>query len=35
MEERRPGLQWTVPMSTKRHVSLRVRNFETAKLKEG
>jgi hypothetical protein len=31
----RPGLQWTVPMSIKRHVSLRVRNFETAKLKEG
>jgi hypothetical protein len=31
----RPGLQWTVPMSSKRHVSLRVRNFEAAKLKEG
>jgi hypothetical protein len=31
----RPGLQWTVPMSFKRHVSLRVRNFEAAKLKEG
>jgi len=31
----RPGLQWTVPKSTKRDVSLRVRNFETAKLREG
>jgi regulator of protease activity HflC (stomatin/prohibitin superfamily) len=29
----RPGLQWTLPLSTKRRVSLRVRNFESAKLK--
>jgi regulator of protease activity HflC (stomatin/prohibitin superfamily) len=29
----RPGLQWTLPLSTKRQVSLRVRNFESAKLK--
>jgi regulator of protease activity HflC (stomatin/prohibitin superfamily) len=31
----RPRLHWTVPMSTKRHASLRVRNFEAAKLKKG
>jgi regulator of protease activity HflC (stomatin/prohibitin superfamily) len=29
----RPGFHWTVPLSTKRKVSLRVRNFETARLK--
>jgi regulator of protease activity HflC (stomatin/prohibitin superfamily) len=27
------GFHWTVPLSTKRRVSLRVRNFETARLK--
>ncbi|TSD98050.1 SPFH domain-containing protein [Skermania sp. ID1734] len=27
------GFQWVVPLSTKRRISLRVRNFETAKLK--
>src|SRR4026207_1598178 len=30
---KRPGLRWTNPFFTKRRVSLRVRNFETAKLK--
>jgi regulator of protease activity HflC (stomatin/prohibitin superfamily) len=30
---RRPGFHWTVPLSTKRKMSLRVRNFETARLK--
>ena len=30
---KRPGLRWTNPFYTKRRVSLRVRNFETAKLK--
>jgi regulator of protease activity HflC (stomatin/prohibitin superfamily) len=29
----RPGFHWTVPLSTKRRFSLRVRNFESAKLK--
>ncbi|NUP62320.1 MAG: SPFH domain-containing protein [Nonomuraea sp.] len=28
-----PGLQWVVPFTTKRRISLRVRNFETTKLK--
>jgi regulator of protease activity HflC (stomatin/prohibitin superfamily) len=28
-----PGLHWTVPLSTKRGISLRVRNFESAVLK--
>jgi regulator of protease activity HflC (stomatin/prohibitin superfamily) len=28
-----PGLRWTNPLYTKQHVSLRVRNFETARLK--
>ncbi|MFI6921899.1 SPFH domain-containing protein [Nonomuraea spiralis] len=28
-----PGLQWVAPFTTKRRISLRVRNFETAKLK--
>jgi regulator of protease activity HflC (stomatin/prohibitin superfamily) len=27
------GLQWTVPLTTKRRISLRVRNFETQRLK--
>src|SRR5689334_19127647 len=27
------GFYWTVPLSTKREVSLRVRNFESARLK--
>ncbi len=31
--ERRPGLWWTNPFMTKRKVSMRVRNFESAKLK--
>ena len=31
--ERRPGLWWTNPFATKRKVSLRVRNFESGKLK--
>ena len=31
--ERRPGLWWTNPFTTRRKVSLRVRNFESAKLK--
>jgi SPFH domain / Band 7 family len=31
--EKRPGLWWTNPFTTKRQVSLRVRNFESAKLK--
>src|SRR5689334_4387820 len=30
---REAGFHWTVPFSTKRKVSLRVRNFETARLK--
>jgi len=30
---KKPGLRWTNPFFTKRRVSLRVRNFETAKLK--
>ncbi|MCV2395414.1 SPFH domain-containing protein [Actinotalea sp. M2MS4P-6] len=30
---RRPGLVWTVPLSTRRSVSVRVRNFETARMK--
>ncbi len=30
---RRPGLRWANPFYSKRRVSLRVRNFETAKLK--
>ena len=30
---REPGLRWTNPFYTKRAISLRVRNFETAKLK--
>jgi regulator of protease activity HflC (stomatin/prohibitin superfamily) len=30
---RRPGLQWTVPLSNKQRLTLRVRNFETARLK--
>jgi len=30
---RTAGLHWTLPLSTKRRVSLRVRNFETARLK--
>jgi regulator of protease activity HflC (stomatin/prohibitin superfamily) len=29
----RAGFHWTVPLATKRKVSLRVRNFETARLK--
>src|SRR5947209_2986128 len=29
----RSGFHWTVPLSTKRRISLRVRNFESAKLK--
>ncbi|MBB5075376.1 SPFH domain-containing protein [Nonomuraea endophytica] len=28
-----PGLQWVLPLTTKRKVTLRVRNFETARLK--
>lgn len=31
--ERRPGLRWTNPFAMKRKVSLRVRNFESSKLK--
>jgi len=31
--ERRPGLWWTNPFAAKRKVSLRVRNFESGKLK--
>ncbi len=31
--ERRPGLWWTNPFTVRRRVSVRVRNFETAKLK--
>ncbi len=31
--ERRPGLWWTNPFTTRRKVSLRVRNFESNKLK--
>lgn len=31
--ERRPGLWWTNPFAAKRKVSLRVRNFESSKLK--
>src|SRR5580765_8403680 len=31
--ERRPGLWWTNPFMTKRKVSMRVRNFESSKLK--
>jgi hypothetical protein len=31
--ERRPGLWWTNPFAVKRKVSLRVRNFESSKLK--
>lgn len=31
--ERRPGLWWTNPFAVKRKVSLRVRNFESGKLK--
>ena len=30
---RRPGLVWMLPLTTRRTVSVRVRNFETAKLK--
>ena len=30
---RRPGLVWTVPLSTRRSLSVRVRNFETARMK--
>jgi regulator of protease activity HflC (stomatin/prohibitin superfamily) len=30
---RTPGLRWASPFYTKKHVSLRVRNFESAKLK--
>ena len=30
---KRAGFHWTVPLSTKKRVSLRVRNFETARLK--
>jgi regulator of protease activity HflC (stomatin/prohibitin superfamily) len=30
---RRPGFHWTVPFTRKRSISLRVRNFESAKLK--
>src|SRR5437764_14263496 len=30
---RRPGFHWTVPFSTKRKISLRVRNFESEDLK--
>jgi SPFH domain / Band 7 family len=30
---KRPGFHWTVPLTTKRRFSLRVRNFESAKLK--
>jgi regulator of protease activity HflC (stomatin/prohibitin superfamily) len=30
---RQAGFQWTVPLTTKRRVSLRVRNFETTRLK--
>jgi regulator of protease activity HflC (stomatin/prohibitin superfamily) len=31
--EKRPGLWWTNPLTTRRRVSLRIRNFESAKLK--
>ena len=31
--EKRPGLWWTNPLTTRRRVSLRVRNFESGKLK--
>jgi hypothetical protein len=31
--ERRPGLWWTNPFAAKRKVSLRIRNFESSKLK--
>ncbi len=31
--ERNPGLHWTNPFYANKHVSLRIRNFETAKLK--
>jgi len=31
--ERRPGLWWTNPFTAKRKVSLRIRNFESSKLK--
>ena len=31
--ERRPGLWWTNPFAVKRKVSLRIRNFESSKLK--
>jgi hypothetical protein len=31
--EREPGLRWTNPFYSKKHVSLRVRNFETQRLK--
>lgn len=30
---KRPGLRWANPFYTKRHVSMRVRNFETGRLK--
>jgi uncharacterized tellurite resistance protein B-like protein len=30
---RRPGLRWANPFYTKRHISLRVRNFESGRLK--
>jgi regulator of protease activity HflC (stomatin/prohibitin superfamily) len=30
---RRPGLAWVIPLSTRRRVSVRVRNFETNRLK--
>jgi SPFH domain/Band 7 family protein len=30
---KKPGFHWTVPFSTKRRLSLRVRNFESARLK--
>jgi len=30
---KRAGFQWTVPFTTKKRISLRVRNFETARLK--
>jgi hypothetical protein len=30
---RTPGLRWASPFFTKQHVSLRVRNFESGKLK--
>ncbi|SDQ72816.1 SPFH domain-containing protein [Thermostaphylospora chromogena] len=29
----RPGFQWVLPLTTRRRLTLRVRNFETAKLK--